>query len=57
MPRCAHCKKRSHLEFTCKCSSEKVFCSACRISEVHGCVLVYQSVELVKVIPVKVDKI
>ena len=57
MPRCAHCKKRSHLEFTCKCSSEKVFCSACRISEVHGCVLVYQSVELVKVVPIKVEKI
>jgi hypothetical protein len=57
MPRCAHCKKKSHLEFTCKCSSEKVFCSACRMSEVHGCVIVYKPIELVKIIAEKVEKI
>jgi len=57
MPRCAHCKKKTHLDFKCRCSSEKVFCSACRITEVHGCEIVYKPTELVKVVPVKVEKI
>ena len=57
MPRCHHCRKKTHLEFKCKCSSEKVFCSSCRTTEVHGCVLVYQPIELVKVVEPKVQKI
>jgi hypothetical protein len=57
MPRCHHCRKKTHLEFKCSCSTEKVFCVKCRASETHSCVVVYSQVELIKVVPIKVEKI
>ena len=57
MPKCSHCKRKTHLEFKCTCSNEKVFCSRCHITEVHGCGRVYKLAELVKVVPQKVEKI
>jgi predicted nucleic acid binding AN1-type Zn finger protein len=33
--RCFHCEKMGPLTFTCNC--EKVFCTACRLPEVHKC--------------------
>jgi len=57
MPKCSHCKKKTHLEFKCSCSTEKVFCVKCRASETHSCVIAYPQVELIKVVPIKVEKI
>jgi hypothetical protein len=57
MPKCSHCKKKTHLEFKCPCSDEKVFCVKCRSTETHHCEVVYKSVELVKVVAEKVVKI
>jgi hypothetical protein len=33
--RCSHCKKKSHLEFSCVCSG--TFCVKCRTPEEHVC--------------------
>jgi len=55
--KCAHCKKKTHLEFKCPCSNEKVFCVKCRTTEVHHCGYVYKPVELLKVMKDKVEKI
>jgi hypothetical protein len=57
MPKCSHCKKKTHLEFKCPCSDEKVFCVKCRASETHSCAVVYPQVELIKVVAEKVAKI
>lgn len=57
MPKCSHCKKKTHIEFKCSCSNEKVFCVKCRATETHACVVVYVPVELVKVVAEKVEKI
>jgi predicted nucleic acid binding AN1-type Zn finger protein len=54
--KCAHCKKKSHLEFKCGCGG--VFCTACRTPEVHGCsIKVGEKVVLVKVVAEKVAKL
>lgn len=56
MPRCTHCKKKTHLDLKCKC--EKMFCSACLLPEVHTCSHVPKDkVQLVKVEAPKVLKI
>jgi hypothetical protein len=57
MAKCSHCKKKTHLEFKCSCSTEKVFCVKCRASETHSCAIVYPQIELIKVVPIKVEKI
>jgi len=57
MPKCSHCKKKTHLEFYCTCSSEKVFCVKCRATETHQCTLVYVVTPLIKVVAEKVEKI
>jgi hypothetical protein len=57
MPTCSHCKKKTHLEFKCTCSNEKVFCSRCQTTEVHGCGRIYKPTELVKVVAEKIVKI
>jgi hypothetical protein len=57
MPKCSHCKKKTHLEFRCTCSIEKVFCVKCRATETHHCIVVYEPVPLIKVVAEKVDKI
>ena len=57
MPKCSHCKKKTHLEFKCSCSIEKVFCVKCRATETHQCVLVHASIELIKVVAEKLEKI
>jgi hypothetical protein len=57
MPKCSHCKKKTHLEFFCTCSSEKVFCVKCRATETHLCSMVYVAVPLIKVVAEKVEKI
>jgi len=57
MAKCSHCKKKTHLEFKCPCSTEKVFCVKCRATETHQCTVVYTPLELVKVVAEKVEKI
>ena len=57
MPKCSHCKKKTHLEFYCTCSSEKVFCVKCRATETHQCTLVDTVTPLIKVVAEKVEKI
>jgi hypothetical protein len=53
--KCSCCKKKSHLEFKCKCGG--VYCTVCRTPEVHGCSVKPEPVKLVKVVAEKVDKI
>jgi hypothetical protein len=56
MPRCTHCKKKTHLDLKCKC--EKMFCSACLLPEVHVCAHIPKDkVDLIKVEAPKVEKI
>jgi hypothetical protein len=57
MPKCSHCKKKTHLEFSCTCSSEKVFCVKCLETETHQCALVYTVTPMIKVVAEKVEKI
>jgi predicted nucleic acid binding AN1-type Zn finger protein len=55
--RCAQCKKRTHMEFKCKC--ENMYCVVCRLPEVHSCtVTVVEAVKLPeRVVAAKVDRI
>jgi predicted nucleic acid binding AN1-type Zn finger protein len=56
MPKCDHCKKRTHLVFTCQCPGE--FCVKCRTPEVHDCKdYVVEKVVLVKVVAEKVTPV
>jgi hypothetical protein len=56
MPRCVHCKKRTHLVFTCQCPGE--FCVKCRTPEVHECKeYVTAKIVLVKVVAEKVTPV
>jgi len=57
MPKCDNCKKKTHLEFYCGCSSEKVFCVKCRATETHHCAIVYPVTPILKVVAEKVEKI
>ena len=57
MPKCTHCKKKTHLEFKCPCSADKVFCVRCRTTEVHLCDIVYKPIVLLKIQKEKVEKI
>ena len=54
--KCSCCKKKSHLEFKCKCGG--VYCTVCRTPEVHGCSTKQgEPVKLEKVVAEKVVKI
>jgi predicted nucleic acid binding AN1-type Zn finger protein len=54
--KCAKCSKRAVVNFTCKCT--KVFCTACRLPEVHACtVTVVAPVVLPRVVAPKVQPI
>ena len=57
MPKCTHCKKKTHLEFKCPCSADKVFCVRCRTTEVHLCDIVYKPIVLLKIEKEKIQKI
>jgi len=48
MPKCTHCKKKTHLTFTCCCPGS--FCVKCRMPEIHECKsYVPAKIELIKV--------
>lgn len=54
--KCHCCKKKTHLEFKCQC--EKVFCTHCRLPEIHACPhYVVTPIVLIKVTASKVEKI
>jgi predicted nucleic acid binding AN1-type Zn finger protein len=53
--KCSCCKKKSHLEFKCKCGG--VYCARCRTPEVHTCSVKPEPVKLEKVVAEKVQKI
>ena len=57
MPKCSYCKKKTHLEFKCPCSTDKVFCVRCRTTEVHLCDVVYKPIVLLKIEKEKLQKI
>jgi len=57
MPKCSYCKKKTHLEFKCPCSTDKVFCVKCRTTEVHLCDIVYKPIVLLKIEKEKLEKI
>ena len=57
MPKCTHCKKKTHLEFKCPCSADKVFCVRCRTTEVHLCDVIYKPIVLLKIEKEKIQKI
>jgi hypothetical protein len=54
MPKCDHCKKRTHLVFTC----HGEFCVKCRTPEIHECKdYVVEKIVLVKVVAEKVTPV
>lgn len=56
MAKCTHCKKKTHLTFTCCCPG--AFCVRCRTPEVHECKdFVPTKIVLVKVVAEKVTPV
>jgi len=56
LTKCSHCKKRTHLIFTCQCPA--MFCVKCRTPEVHECKdYVVEKVVLPKVVADKLTRV
>lgn len=41
--KCAVCNKKILISFTCKCSSDKIYCNSHRYAEKHNCTFDYKT--------------